>query len=106
MRRSLKSKIKSYLIKSTRQSFSNEQSNKPKDLKYIFTFGKHQGETLESVLDTDPSYIVWANDTIKWFKVTKKIYDKAKEESTRHAYYYYYDEDFMWSGIDPYDFCD
>lgn len=29
-------------------------------MKPIFTFGKYKGETIEHVLDKDPSYIRWA----------------------------------------------
>jgi hypothetical protein len=29
--------------------------------KYVIPFGKHKGETIKQVLETDPGYIVWLN---------------------------------------------
>ncbi len=32
---------------------------KAKGLEYIFTFGKHEGQQLEDVIEDDPDYIGW-----------------------------------------------
>jgi hypothetical protein len=29
---------------------------------YVFTFGKHDGETIEEILEDDPSYIIWLSE--------------------------------------------
>lgn len=105
MARSLITRVKHHLIK--------EVYGKPTLIKtksYKFTFGKHRDETLEEVLESDPSYIIWANDNVRWFKVSKKILDDAKKLYTprRRSYYSGYDPDCdSWYGaVDPYDFCD
>lgn len=33
--------------------------------KTVLTFGKHKDETIQKVLDDDPSYIVWMAENIK-----------------------------------------
>jgi hypothetical protein len=45
--------------------------------KYKFNFGKYKGTTIADVLNIQPGYIVWAHNTIPWFKVEKNIFDKA-----------------------------
>ena len=40
-------------------------------------FGKkHRGETIEEIIEKDPSYLLWAIDTIEWFKLD----DEAEKE--------------------------
>lgn len=38
-------------------------------------FGKHKGETVDSVAENDPAYLVWAHENIDWFKLTKEQYE-------------------------------
>jgi len=45
---------------------------------FVFTFGKHDGDTIEEVLESDPSYIVWLNDETDHI-VLPEIVDKAEE---------------------------
>lgn len=77
-----------------------------KDLDYVLEFGKYGGKTVKWVLENNPSYLVWAHDTISWFKVKKEIYEEAvnalfDEEMRKftrttfvgHNYSSYYDDD-------------
>jgi hypothetical protein len=67
------------------------------------TFGKYKGKSIHSVLHTDPSYLVWANDNIEWFKLTEGIYDEALSGQAEQKRQYYIDNlDY----IDHYDYCD
>lgn len=43
-------------------------------------FGKHKGNTPSSLLDTDPSYIIWMYDNINPPPCSKSLYDFAKQE--------------------------
>jgi hypothetical protein len=49
-----------------------------KSLKDVFNFGKHKGESIESVISSDPSYILWAHDE-KVAKFTEEILRYAEE---------------------------
>ena len=37
--------------------------------KYIFTFGKHKGESYNKVFETNPGYIYWCHHNVEWFKL-------------------------------------
>jgi hypothetical protein len=49
-----------------------------KSLKDVFNFGKHKGESIESVISSDPGYILWCHDE-KVAKFTKEILGYAEE---------------------------
>ncbi len=66
-----------------------------------FTFGKHQGQTVEYVLDDDPGYIVWLDEE-KIVKFPDEIYQEAQQLDSES--YDLRNGDFW--GIDPYDFMD
>lgn len=36
---------------------------------YTFEFGKYKGQFYGDVLDIDPWYIKWCNESIEWFKL-------------------------------------
>ncbi len=38
-----------------------------------FTFGKHQGETLEDVCEDDPEYIIWLSKNISTIIIPPRI---------------------------------
>lgn len=45
---------------------------------YIFTFGKHTGQTITDILEDNPSYIMWVHDNfIKGIQFSHSIMDKA-----------------------------
>lgn len=48
--------------------------------KYVFTFGKHKGKTVKEVMETDPSYLLWADENVDGFKLSDYLRDKAEEE--------------------------
>jgi len=74
-----------------------------KKLDSELTFGKYIGQTVHQVLHKDPSYIVWAHDTIEWFKVESAIYEEASDGADEQKRQYLIDNlDY----IDYYDFCD
>lgn len=43
------------------------------------TFGKHKGVILKTVIDRNPSYIVWCVNNIEWFKLNQEAKDYFKE---------------------------
>ena len=40
-----------------------------------FTFGKHKGETLVSVIGSDPTYVEWCVDEIEGFSISDRAHD-------------------------------
>lgn len=38
----------------------------------VINFGKHKGETVGKVLETDPEWLGWAEDTIDWFELDEE----------------------------------
>jgi hypothetical protein len=50
----------------------------------IMGFGKYKELTVKEVLDEDPSYLVWARDTIDWFNISNYLYNKAKSKTHQH----------------------
>lgn len=38
-------------------------------------FGKHKGETIENVLESDPSWLRWALENLEDFVVTDEVED-------------------------------
>ena len=49
------------------------------DLDSEFPYGKHKGETVESVIIDDPSYITWWADTVTQFQFTEAVLDALEE---------------------------
>lgn len=43
-----------------------------------FPFGKHKGETIESVVKTDPEYVLWFSDNIICYDIEKSALEAAK----------------------------
>lgn len=41
-------------------------------LDWIVTIGKHKGETLEDVINSDPGWVRWASHEIAWFNLDNK----------------------------------
>ena len=80
---------------STKQNF--------KSLSDTFNFGKHKGETIESVISSDPGYILWAHDE-KVAKFTEDILGYADEADTEQRFANAIDGiDF---GVDMWDYMD
>lgn len=52
-------------------------------LDHRFNFGKHQGNTVDQVLEDDPGYILWAADRIHWFKPKKETLARAHTNCIR-----------------------
>ena len=45
--------------------FDEEEQAPPIDINtYILPFGKHKGETLVQIAESDPSYIAWAKENM------------------------------------------
>jgi hypothetical protein len=43
------------------------------DLDQILWFGKHQGRTIEDVLDDDPRYLMWACENVDGFELDTAV---------------------------------
>ena len=64
-----------------------------------FTFGKHKGERLSSVIGSDPNYVEWCLEEIEEFRLTKGALERL-EDALEQRYE-------AWDGVvDIYDFCD
>ena len=70
----------------------------------IIKFGKHKGKTICFILNEDPSYLVWASENIKSFKLEQDILDEAIDLAFDRKMEYY-TETIGW-GVDIYDFMD
>ena len=57
-----------------------------KGLDYHFNFGKHNGQTIEEVLELDPSYLIWVNNNITWFKINPVIIEEAESMVIDHEF--------------------
>lgn len=72
-----------------------------KELDWKFTFGKYKGKELAWVILYKPSYVQWALENVKWFKISKTAkrdlddslalkeeasYDEEWEQCFRDAY--------------------
>ena len=68
-----------------------------------FTFGKHKGDRLRSVIWSDPTYIEWCLSAIEGFKLTR-----GASEMLGGCLDQYYEAKYeAWDGvIDIFDFCD
>ncbi len=49
--------------------------------KTIMTFGKHKGKTVKEVMETDASYLLWADENVQGFELSNYLRDKAEEYS-------------------------
>jgi len=47
---------------------------------YVFTFGKHCGESINDVVIDDPSYILWLSDNTEHI-ILKEILETAEENA-------------------------
>lgn len=50
---------------------------------YTFTFGKHKGETVDSVLETDPRYLVWCHNNVEWLILSYPVQKALVERLSR-----------------------
>lgn len=75
-----------------------------KTLDDIINFGKYKGKTIHQVLHSDASYLVWAHNNIKWFKLSEGVYNEAIDKAYTEKMTYYV-ENIDW-GVDLYDFMD
>lgn len=41
------------------------------------TFGKHKGKDVETILATDPHWLVWAHENVEWFRLEEPLYREA-----------------------------
>ena len=66
----------------------------PLGLDYIFTFGKCKGQSIEEVIDNEPSYVIWCSENIDWFDLDTDVYDMAEEKSNDEEVPYYNPDSF------------
>jgi len=65
---------------------------------YVFSrnavvhFGKYKGKKVKQILDIDPSYLVWAKNTIPWFNLREDILNDAIERTFSERVGYYINE--------------
>ena len=87
-------------------SANSRREKNRKGLKHVMNFGKYKGWTVEDLVIVNPSYLLWADENVSWFKLKWQVVEKAMEELTdqllrrethrfiRENYsYHYYDDD-------------
>ena len=52
---------------------------------YIFSFGKHKGESIEEVMNTDISYVWWCNENVEGFDTTELSKQAIEELIKNHV---------------------
>lgn len=52
------------------------------DKDYIFTFGKHEGLSVEEVLEEPggAAYLCWCMDNLEWFDMDSYLYEEISED--------------------------
>lgn len=45
----------------------------------IFTFGKYKGQTVRSVIDTDPDYVLWCHKNVNHFSISDDLVELCEE---------------------------
>lgn len=71
------------------------------DANSVIPFGKYRGRTIAYVLGTNPGWLLWANETVLWFKLSDRlkavvIDAKRAQQMPRHRnkiHYEMFDED-------------
>jgi hypothetical protein len=71
----------------------------------VISFGKYKGKSIHQILNLDSSYLVWANNTIDWFKLKEGVLAEAIDRAFQEKIQYQL-ERINWSGVDVYDFMD
>lgn len=69
------------------------------------TFGKHNGLTIQEIINEDVTYIEWCIDTIDRFELDDKAMEVYKKDIDKH----YADDDYLdnsWRDGHPYDYED
>lgn len=74
-----------------------------KALTQKMNFGKYKGQTIEEIINNDPSYILYLSDE-KIAKFSEEILDYAEESESEKDFNDAMD--FDWDGIDVYDYMD
>ena len=49
-------------------------------------FGKYKGDTVDSVAEKDPKYLIWAHEEIEWFKLPKEMYEALLMDDAEDDY--------------------
>lgn len=53
------------------------------DLDDVLNFGKYKGSTVDSVLEEDPKYLLWALENVERFEVDKALQDAITRAAGR-----------------------
>lgn len=60
------------------------------------TFGKYKGQEVETIMEKDPSYLLWANDNVSYFSLTdEQIQTCRKKKEPKRVYCPFDEEDAM-----------
>lgn len=47
--------------------------------KSVLDFGKHKGKTIDDVLDIEPEWLLWAEETVDFFEMDKNAARLARQ---------------------------
>jgi hypothetical protein len=53
-----------------------------------FTFGKYKGETVDSVIEYQPSYVMWALQNVPFFTLSDSQNKKLSEKYSEWKFYH------------------
>lgn len=56
----------------------------------VLTFGKYKGNKVEVIMETDPNYLLWANENVSFFSLTNEqlqICKKKKEQKLTRGHW-------------------
>lgn len=45
-----------------------------------FTFGKYKGQSIESVIKSNPNYVLWANDNVSFFTLSDEQMKECRKQ--------------------------
>lgn len=55
------------------------------DLKTKMWFGKYKGHTIESILEENPKYLLWAHSKTSIFRMTDELIAEAEERASNDS---------------------
>lgn len=73
------------------------------DSGYVFHFGKYAGQKLESVMGTNPQYLLWAHNNVDHFNLSPHLLEEASKAARTQSpprrsapprYFNHHDDDF------------
>lgn len=62
------------------------------------TFGKYKGQKVDTLIEIDPGYLLWANENVSYFSLTDEQIQACKKKKEPKRVYYPFDEEYAMYG--------